>query len=155
MNPSSKKPFLNSYLIRAFREYLIDSNAQRIHILIDATQLGTGPWQSKVVNNALILNVAPHAVGHFSLDQELMAFNCRFNGVDHRMLVPISAIVGISNGKPSEDDDLLYWTLPPMPVSEASHLKVVSPPVEAATTDPTTKAAVLDFAAARAKRQGS
>lgn len=101
------------YIARAMYEWLCD-NELTPHIMVDATQKNTVVPQQFVQDGQIVLNVAPHAVHQFTMDNTAISFSARFGGVAHQLYIPMPALLGIyarENGAglffdPSEYDDV-------------------------------------------------
>lgn len=101
------------YIARAMYEWLCDNNLTP-HIMVDATQKNTVVPQQFVQDGQIVLNVAPHAVHQFTMDNNAVSFSARFGGVAHQLYIPMPALLGIyarENGvglffDPSEYDDV-------------------------------------------------
>lgn len=123
--PSTPIVPINGYLFRAFRDFLVDNGAYRIHILVDARQVDNTTVRTMAVNNGIVLNIAPTAIGYYYQDHEQVVFDCRFQGVEERVNVPMSAILGISNGATDPSEAMYSWQLPPMPLNQPVNLPEV------------------------------
>lgn len=121
------------YLIRAIRQWALD-NELTPQILVDALADGVKVPEHYVSDGQIILNIGAQAVQMDAIDNELLRFSARFNGVRHEIEVPVSAVLAIyarENGQGiffKEAD-----AKPPAPPSDAgdegrsgrSHLKLV------------------------------
>lgn len=82
------------YLLRAFYDWIVDSECTP-HIIVDATQPCVEVPQQFIEDGKIVLNIAPHAVQQFSMDNDAVAFNARFSGQPMQVYVPLYAIEGI------------------------------------------------------------
>ncbi len=87
---SSRRP----YLLRAMHEWMTDNN-QTPHIVVDAGIQGVEVPRQFVQDGKIILNVSYNATNVLSMTNHSVAFNARFGGTTHHVVVPIHAIVGI------------------------------------------------------------
>ena len=82
------------YLVRAMNEWMCD-NGQTPHIVVNAQAEGVSVPSGHVANGRIILNIGPNAAHGLLLDNEGVSFNARFGGVEHSIVVPVAAIMGI------------------------------------------------------------
>jgi len=82
------------YLVRAIYDWIVDNQCTP-HMLVDATLPGVSVPQQHVNNGQIVLNVAPRAVGNFSMDLEAVAFTTRFGGMPTEIYFPIAAVLGV------------------------------------------------------------
>lgn len=82
------------YLVRALYEWILD-NGCTPHVVVDALLEGVEVPQEHVKDGQIVLNVSPVAVQDLSIDDHYVSFNGRFAGVSRRILVPMSALLGI------------------------------------------------------------
>ncbi|NMG72206.1 ClpXP protease specificity-enhancing factor [Parazoarcus communis] len=139
------------YLVRAIYEWCMDQGfTPFIAARVDAnTRVPPGYAR----DGRIVLNVAPDATHQLSMDNELVSFQARFNGVAHHLSIPMGNVVAIyarENGhgmafEPDledgaapedvrDDDGALVEEPPrsaaaeghePEPPAKGSHLKVV------------------------------
>lgn len=82
------------YLVRAVFEWILD-NELTPHLVVDADYPDCQvPWQF-VQDGQIILNIAPSAVSNFTMDNDSVAFNARFSGKPHRVIVPMGAVMAL------------------------------------------------------------
>ena len=101
------------YLARAIYEWICD-NQLTPYLLVDATQQHTDVPQQFVKDGQIVLNLAPHAIHQFHMDNDAISFSARFGGVAKDIYVPIRAVLGLyarENGQglffdPSEYGDI-------------------------------------------------
>lgn len=89
------------YLIRALYEWIVD-NEMTPYVLVDAEHSGAQVPSRYVENGKIVLNVAPAAVNDLQMNNSAVAFNARFGGAPHNIVVPVQAVVAIyarENGK--------------------------------------------------------
>ena len=91
MSMSSSRP----YLIRALYEWIVD-NGCTPYILVDAFEEGVMVPQDHVNQDGqIVLNISPHAINSYSIDNTGLSFNARFGGVPIDIYVPCAAVLGI------------------------------------------------------------
>lgn len=81
------------YLVRAIYEWCMDQGftpfiAARVD---DNTRVPPGYARE----GQIVLNVAPDATHQLSMDNELVSFQARFNGVAHHLSIPMANVVAI------------------------------------------------------------
>ena len=89
-NLTSKRP----YLLRAWHEWMSD-NLQTPHIVVDAHHEGVQVPGEHVEDGKIILNVSHNATRGLQLENEIVRFHARFNGVDFPVEIPVPAIMAI------------------------------------------------------------
>ncbi|MDH3509433.1 MAG: ClpXP protease specificity-enhancing factor [Gammaproteobacteria bacterium] len=82
------------YLLRAMHEWMSDTGLTP-HILVDALLSDVQVPQQHVENGKIVLNVSYSATHGLELGNDQITFEARFAGVPHRVIVPISAVLGI------------------------------------------------------------
>ena len=82
------------YLLRAMVEWMIDSG-HTPHAIVDANVEGVEVPRAFVNDGRIVLNISPSATQGLSISAEYMAFDARFSGVVHHVLVPIGAVLGV------------------------------------------------------------
>lgn len=98
------------YLIRAFYEWIVDSDCTP-HIVVNAELKDVTVPRDFVEGGQIVLNIAMPAVQDLALNNEAVSFKARFSGVPHDIYIPVSAVMAIyarENGRGmvfSEDDD--------------------------------------------------
>lgn len=138
----SNKP----YLIRAFYEWIVDSNCTPF-LVVNANYPRCKIPLEFVEDGQITLNIAPEAVRDLKIGKDLVEFRASFSGIVHIISAPIKAILAIhaqENGQGmffdfEEDDGTTDWNnepleQPAMPATTAqtdakkarpSHLKLV------------------------------
>src|SRR5437879_2149208 len=86
----SNKP----YLIRAFYDWIVDSNCTP-YILVNAAYPQCQVPQEFVENNEITLNVCPHAIRDLKISKDRVEFRASFSGVVHIISAPIKAVLAI------------------------------------------------------------
>ena len=89
------------YLLRGMHEWMTD-NALTPHIVVDATREGLDLPAGHVRDNKIVLNVSYAATRALLIDNDVVTFEARFNGVPKVLNIPIDAVLGIyarENGK--------------------------------------------------------
>ena len=82
------------YLARAIYEWICD-NQLTPYLLVDATQSYVKVPTQHIKDGQIVLNIVPHAVHQFQMDNDAIFFNARFGGVPQEIYVPMSAVLGI------------------------------------------------------------
>jgi stringent starvation protein B len=82
------------YLLRAFQDWIVDSGMTP-YLLVDASVPGVAVPREHVNEGKIVLNVAPSAVQGMILDDDGMAFDCRFGGRPFPVRLPMAAISAI------------------------------------------------------------
>ena len=82
------------YLARAIYEGICD-NQLTPYLLVDATQSYVKVPTQHVKDGQIVLNIVPHAVHQFQIDNDAIYFSARFGGVPQEIYVPMSAVLGI------------------------------------------------------------
>lgn len=81
------------YLIRAIYEWCCDSGqTPYITVRVDAE---TRVPMEYVKEGEIILNTSPDATRNLKIDNDLIRFSARFNGVSQEISVPVRAVKGI------------------------------------------------------------
>ncbi len=65
------------------------------YLLVDATQSYVKVPTQHVKDGQIVLNIVPHAVHQFQIDNDAIYFSARFGGVPQEIYVPMSAVLGI------------------------------------------------------------
>lgn len=102
---------INSYLINALRQWLIDS-AHRPYISVDYIEAGL-PFLEAFTNTPqkIILDVSPIAVRSFQCDTSGVSVSCRFEGRPYDLFIPLHAIRTIFSGD-APNDSRFFCPLP-------------------------------------------
>ena len=82
------------YLARAIYQWICD-NQLVPYLLVDATQKYVVVPTQHIKDGQIVLNIAPHAVGHFQITNDAIQFSARFGGVSQDLYIPMSAVMGI------------------------------------------------------------
>ena len=82
------------YLLRAIYEWLNDNNLTP-YILVDAMHENVMVPEKFIEDGEIILNIAPLAVMHLELANEVVTFQARFSGVLEHIYIPVSAVMAI------------------------------------------------------------
>ena len=110
---TSNKP----YLVRAFYQWIVD-NQLTPYLMVNATMPGVKVPPHAVQEGQVILNINPSAVSSLIMDNDVVSFSARFNGVAEHLYIPSEAVMAIyarENGQgmmfsefePYEVDDTL------------------------------------------------
>ncbi|MDR2880732.1 MAG: ClpXP protease specificity-enhancing factor [Azoarcus sp.] len=133
------------YLIRAIYEWCVDQGfTPFIVVQVDEHTLVPSAY---VREGQIVLNVNPEATHQFKIDNELVAFQARFGGVAHQLVVPINNVMAIyarENGQgmvfemSDAQENMVAGKVPnptgtgteppdppPTPPPRGSHLKVI------------------------------
>ncbi len=89
MSEQSAKP----YLIRAICEWCADNNLTPYLAVKVNAQTRVPP--AHVKNGEIVLNVSRGATRRLTVDNDLVQFTARFNGVSQEVAVPMNAVSGI------------------------------------------------------------
>ena len=130
MNANQMTP-RRPYLFRAFYDWIVD-NELTPYIVVNSSVYGVLVPQEFVQNNKIVLNIAPHSVGQFSVSNEQIEFNARFSGIPQHIVVPMAAIEAIyarenNVGIGFEDEPQYHQT----------QTEISASPTENTTTKPT------------------
>jgi stringent starvation protein B len=124
--PRPKRP----YLLRAFLDWIVDSGLTP-YLLVDATVDGVQVPGEYVSDGKIVLNIAPAAIQAFALDDDAVAFDCRFGGRPFAVHVPMAAISAIYAKETGEGMAFQAEDFPPPDGDDTprppgpGHLKVV------------------------------
>lgn len=82
------------YLFKAIYDWIVD-NGLTPHIIVKTTVEGVLVPTEYIQNNQIVLNIAPHSVGQYSVTNEQLEFNARFGGNPYHIVVPMAAMEAI------------------------------------------------------------
>lgn len=82
------------YLVRAIYEWLSD-NQLTPYLLVNADAEGVDVPREHVKDGSITLNIAAYATHGLHIDNELVRFSARFNGVSQDLFVPMHAVMGL------------------------------------------------------------
>ena len=82
------------YLLRALFEWISD-NQLTPHILVEAGAEGVDVPEQAVQKGKVILNIDQAAVRDLDLGNHWLTFKARFSGSEHKVTVPIEAVLAI------------------------------------------------------------
>lgn len=102
------------YLLRAFFEWLLDNDCTP-HLVVNATLAGVKVPLEHIKDGQIVLNIAPHSVGNFDMNNERVTFNARFGGKPFQIIVPMAAVVAIyarENGAGTMFEDEEFYQQP-------------------------------------------
>ncbi len=89
MSTVSTKP----YLIRAIWEWCVDQGyTPYLATLVDA-QTRVPPGYAR--DGQVVLNVGPDATHQLQMENDVISFQARFNGVPHSLLIPVANVIAI------------------------------------------------------------
>lgn len=86
----SNKP----YLIRAFYEWIIDSECTPI-LVVNANYPNTFVPTEFIEDGEICLNTSPEAIRELKLGNSIIEFRASFSGVVHFISVPVAAVLAI------------------------------------------------------------
>lgn len=86
----SNKP----YLIRAFYEWIIDSQCTPF-LVINANYPRCRVPQEHIENGEITLNISPTAIRDLNISNELVEFRASFSGIVHIISAPVKAVLAI------------------------------------------------------------
>jgi stringent starvation protein B len=92
---------LKPHIVRAVYAWILENNLTP-HILVNASIWGVQVPRQYVQDGKIILNIEPMAVREFSLSNDKITFQARFQGVSRTVSVPmgaVSAIFAAENGR--------------------------------------------------------
>ena len=135
---ASRRP----YLLRAMHEWMTDNN-QTPHIVVDATIQGVEVPRQYIQDGKIVLNVSYHATQAMGMTNHEVTFNARFGGTNHRIVVPIHAVVGIYARETGQG--MIFGD------EESPSAPPTSPPDSPTPSAPTGDASADDKSARRAK----
>ena len=92
--PATRMRPLASYVLRAMRQWMIDS-ATTPEVIIDTTVDGVVIPTQYRKSAVLVLNVSEDASRGFEIGDEWVTMSTRFQGTPHHVRVPIGAVRGI------------------------------------------------------------
>ncbi|MBS0382810.1 MAG: ClpXP protease specificity-enhancing factor [Proteobacteria bacterium] len=132
------------YLLRAVYEWICD-NGLTPHIVVDAGKPGVQVPPQAVSEGRVVLNLAPRAVGHLDMGNDVITLTARFGGVSQSVSVPVAAVQAIyarENGQgmllaedaPGSVAPPLEASIP-QPGSKAPPLQAVPTPAQDAVDD--------------------
>ena len=81
------------YLIRAIYEWCCDSG-QSPYIAVRVDEQTRVPLEY-VKDGEIVLNISPDATRNLKIDNDVIRFSARFNGVSREISVPVDAVKGI------------------------------------------------------------
>ena len=140
------------YMLRALYEWIVDNDCTP-YILVDANHTDVKVPPGYAADGQIVLNTAPNAVRHFTMDNQAISFEARFSGAPFSLYVPINAVLAIyarENGQGMffdaqsdalseddedvvQDDDILVSESPAPPVG--LHAVSVETPHDADDSD--------------------
>jgi len=82
------------YLVRAIYDWIVD-NGLTPHLVVDATAPGTVVPSQYIKDGQIVLNVAPSAVQHLELGNDVIRFSARFAGTPMKVHFEADAVLGI------------------------------------------------------------
>jgi stringent starvation protein B len=86
----SNKP----YLIRAFNDWIVDSNCTPI-LVVDATVPRCVVPQDYIENGEIILNISPDAIRELKITATVVEFKASFSGIAYTISVPVRAVLAV------------------------------------------------------------
>jgi stringent starvation protein B len=87
---TSSKP----YLIRAIYEWILDNNLTP-YIAVDTSVTGIVVPTKYIEDERIILDISPLAANNLIISNDGLKFKARFNGISHKLYIPISAVMVI------------------------------------------------------------
>lgn len=82
------------YLLRAVYEWICD-NGLTPHIVVDAGKPGVQVPPQAINDGRVVLNLAPRAIGHLDMGNDVITLTARFGGVSQSISVPVAAVQAI------------------------------------------------------------
>ena len=88
--PPPKRP----YLLRAMHQWMTDCG-RTPHVIVDAERSGVEVPRAYVKDGKIVLNLSSTATQRLKLGNEWVEFEARFAGLVHKVIFPISAVLGV------------------------------------------------------------
>ncbi|MDP8078734.1 ClpXP protease specificity-enhancing factor [Phocoenobacter skyensis] len=85
---------LRPYLYNAYYDWIIESEATP-YLLVNAEYLNVDVPQEFVKEGQIILNLSPHSIAQYCVDNEAISFNARFQGILRDLYIPFGAVIAI------------------------------------------------------------
>jgi len=82
------------YLIRALHEWITD-NGLTPHIIVDAQDEALQVPKQHIADGKIVLNVSYSATRNLVFDNNIVRFEARFEGANHKIEVPALSVIGI------------------------------------------------------------
>jgi|SRR5579885_726487 stringent starvation protein B len=82
------------YLLRAFYQWIVDSNCNPI-LVIDANNPRCKIPKEYVEGGEIVFNISPSAIRDLKISNELVEFKASFSGVIHMISAPIKGVLAI------------------------------------------------------------
>ena len=82
------------YMLRALYEWIVDNDCTP-YLLVDANHINVKVPPGYAADGQIVLNTAPAAVRHFTMDNQAVSFEARFSGAPFSLYVPITAVLAI------------------------------------------------------------
>ena len=82
------------YFLRAIYDWIVDNECTP-YLAVYADAPGVEVPREYVENGEITLNISPTAVANFHMNNDLVQFNARFNGISQTISVPIAAVLGV------------------------------------------------------------
>lgn len=121
------------YLLRAVYEWICD-NGLTPQIVVDATRPGVHVPPQAISDGKVVLNIAPRAVAHLEIGNDMVTFMARFGGASHAVGVPVAAVQAVfarENGQGMLLPDDAPGTVPAGEPSDAASGKPSTPSLQA------------------------
>jgi stringent starvation protein B len=87
---TSSKP----YLVRAIYEWIVDNNLTP-YIAVNTSVTGMVVPAKYIEDERIILDISPLAANNLIISNDGLEFKARFNGISHKLYIPISAVMVI------------------------------------------------------------
>lgn len=86
---------LRPYLYHAYYQWIVD-NDHKPYLAVNATYPNVDVPQEYVNEEGKItLNLSPHSIGQYHVDEEAISFNARFNGMIREIYLPFGSLEAI------------------------------------------------------------
>ena len=85
---------LRPYLYHAYYNWLID-NDYTPYLLVNAEYPSVDVPQEFVKEGKIILNISPRSIGQYHVNDEMISFNARFQGILRDIYIPFGAAEAI------------------------------------------------------------
>jgi stringent starvation protein B len=142
-------PSTKPYLIRAIHQWCVDCGLTP-YITVAVNRHVRVP-KAYVKNNQMTLNVSPDATGSLMLENDVIQFAARFDGVAQQIVVPVSQIMAIFARENSQGMAFPVSTSEEVDVPQKPGLSLVDEAGDDVTEGASTKKSASPSASARPK----
>lgn len=82
---------IRPYLYHAYYQWIIDSD-NTPYLLVDTAYPDVDVPQEFVREGKIILNIAPRSIGNYQVNDEVICFSARFQGMIREIYIPFGAV---------------------------------------------------------------